>query len=267
MTDSTGRRVLDIEQDLVFSEYYLNLNLKVDNDTQLFGLGERFDQLEVKRGHNYTMWSYDAPMGNGKTNSDQETYGNQMVLLMSNPGRSLQTIVMLRTSSAVTVLAADSPDSTGIQMHLVGGVIDMKVFTHGSIKALMATYRRFLGAHAVPALWQLGHHQCRWGYKDYHDLALIMQNYNSSGIPIDTFWTDIDYLEDFKVFTNSASFPKQEMQALMAAYDKKYIPILDPTVSAKPTRSDGRLYQALVSGLQQNAFLMDPVAEFPMLSK
>ncbi len=53
----------------------------------------------------------------------------------------------------------------------------------------------------------------------------------------------------------------------MAAYDKKYVPILDPTISTKPTRSDGQVYQALATGLRQNAFLMDPRSRFPTLSK
>jgi alpha-glucosidase (family GH31 glycosyl hydrolase) len=94
-----------------------------------------------------------------------------------------------------------------------------------------------------------------------------MNRYDTHDIPIDTFWTDIDYLDNYKVFTNSDKFNKKDIQSLMTKYDKKYIPILDPTISAKPYQSNGQQYSTLIEGLQSNVFLMDDTNDFPMMSK
>ena len=51
--------VFTVEEQLVFSEYYLQLNLKVDNNLRMFGLNERFAKFEVEKGNNYVHWSYD----------------------------------------------------------------------------------------------------------------------------------------------------------------------------------------------------------------
>lgn len=52
-------RLFTIDDTLVFSEYYLQFNLRIDNSIRMFGLGERFDKLEVEKNNNYTHWSYD----------------------------------------------------------------------------------------------------------------------------------------------------------------------------------------------------------------
>ena len=44
--------------------------ISLNKNNRLFGLGERFDQLELKTNHNYTMWSFDSPMGD-TLNTDQ----------------------------------------------------------------------------------------------------------------------------------------------------------------------------------------------------
>lgn len=46
----------------------------------------------------------------------------------------------------------------------------------------------------VPPFWALGHHHCRWGYKDTNHVEKIMKNYEDADIPIDTYWLDIDYM-------------------------------------------------------------------------
>lgn len=83
---------------------------------------------------------------------------------------------------------------------------------------------------ARPPLWALGHHQSRWGYRSYSDLDLIAREYESRGIPNDGLWLDIDYMEDFKVFTiNKRHFVNPAEQiAELKARGFRVVPILDP---------------------------------------
>lgn len=49
----------------------------------------------------------------------------------------------------------------------------------------------------IPPFWSLGFHQCRWGYPDVSKLESVLSKYESNGIPLDSIWSDIDYMHDF----------------------------------------------------------------------
>jgi alpha-glucosidase (family GH31 glycosyl hydrolase) len=42
----------------------------------------------------------------------------------------------------------------------------------------------------------MGWHQCRWGYKNIRDLEVVQKSYKDHQIPLDTIWTDLDYMKN-----------------------------------------------------------------------
>ena len=50
----------------------------------------------------------------------------------------------------------------------------------------------------MPVTWAL---TCRWGYKNVEELAAVVANYSAAGIPLDTIWSDIDYMHGWRDFT------------------------------------------------------------------
>lgn len=63
-----------------------------------------------------------------------------------------------------------------------------------------------------------------------------MHNYSQAGIPLETMWTDIDYMNLRRVFTlDPERFPLERMRELvnyLHDHDQHYIVMVDPAVSA-----------------------------------
>ena len=55
----------------------------------------------------------------------------------------------------------------------------------------------YMGRSAIPPFWSFGFHQCRWGYKDVSYLEKVLDNFEKNDLPIDTIWSDIDYMVDY----------------------------------------------------------------------
>ncbi|KAL4873835.1 glycosyl hydrolases family 31-domain-containing protein [Aspergillus spectabilis] len=76
-------------------------------------------------------------------------------------------------------------------------------------------YAELAGLPAMQSYWAFG--VCRYGYRDVYQVAEVVYNYSQAGIPLETMWTDIDYMELRRVFTlNPEKFPIERMRELIA---------------------------------------------------
>ena len=62
--------------------------------------------------------------------------------------------------------------------------------------------------HALPPLWALGFHQCKWSYYPESNVKEVTNTFRDLKIPCDAIYLDIDYMDGFRCFT----------------WDKKYFP-------------------------------------------
>ena len=81
----------------------------------------------------------------------------------------------------------------------------------------------------------LQYHNCRYGYQDVFEVAEVVYNYSRAGIPLETMWTDIDYMSGRRVFTlDEERFPLSMMRELVShlhKHDQHYIVMVDPSIS------------------------------------
>ena len=56
-------------------------------------------------------------------------------------------------------------------------------------------YAALTGTAALPQLFALGYHQCRWNYRDEEDVAAVTAGFDANNIPYDVIWLDIEYTD------------------------------------------------------------------------
>lgn len=60
---------------------------------------------------------------------------------------------------------------------------------------LPSQYHVLTGGTAMPQLFSLGHHQCRWNYKDEADVAAVDAGFEEHALPYDVLWLDIEHTD------------------------------------------------------------------------
>ena len=117
-----------------------------------------------------------------------------------------------------------------------GGQYTEYVFAGPSLRAVLEAYTFVTGRMPLPPLWSLGHHQCRWHDYDAERLVALGQRYRERGIPCDSLWLDIGYMDGYRVYTwNKERFhdvPKMMKDAEAGGF--KVITIVDPGVKFDP---------------------------------
>ncbi|MBK8556227.1 MAG: glycoside hydrolase family 31 protein [Lewinellaceae bacterium] len=97
-------------------------------------------------------------------------------------------------------------------------------------------YARLTGSHALPPMWALGYHQCRWSYYPHTRVTEIADTFRKLQIPCDAIYLDIDYMDGFRCFTwNYDHFPDPK-GLIDELRDKGFqtVVMIDPGLKADP---------------------------------
>ncbi|KAI0738081.1 alpha-glucosidase [Daedaleopsis nitida] len=248
---------------IIFEPQYLRVKTNLPTDANLYGLGEHSDSFRLPT-HNYTrtMWSRDAygvPQG---TN----LYGNHPIYYEH---RTTGTHgVFLANSNGMDIKIDDSEGlGTTLEYNVIGGVLDFYFLAgdENDPTEVVRQYSDIVGTPAEVPYWSFGLHQCRFGYKNYIDVAEVITNYSAAGIPLETMWTDIDYMDARRVFTLSPDyFPVNRMREIvdyLHAHDQRYIVMVDPAVAYAPNEN----YGAYDRGTEADIWLMAANGSSPFL--
>lgn len=143
-----------------------------------------------------------------------------------------------------------------------------------SVATVTRNLQKLCGVTSRPPLWALGHHQCRWGYKSYEDLAFLDEQFDRYQIPCDGLWLDIDYMKGYRVFKideNNFSEPKDQIAKLLEK-KRHIVPILDPGIkfeSGYDVYEDGKkrdIYCKTVEGFHYIGYAWPGDTVFPDFS-
>ncbi|MBP5555807.1 MAG: alpha-glucosidase [Lachnospiraceae bacterium] len=191
----------------------------------VFGLGESI------RGINKRGWIYVSNNSDDPSHDENKTslYASQNFLIVDdgkdcfgvfidNPGSV--TFDIGYTDMNVMTIHPEFNDTT---FYVIDGETPLDI---------VSEFRALIGKSYTPPMWAFGYGQSRWGYKTADDIREVAKRYKELGIPLDMIYMDIDYMQDFKVFTiNPERFPNfPDFVKEMKAEGIRLVPNVDPGV-------------------------------------
>lgn len=195
-----------------------------------------------------SLWSRDAYLVPPGTN----LYGNHPIYF-DHRGSDGTHGVFLRNSNGMDIKINNTAE-TGqyLEYNTLGGVLDFYFISGPTPKQVAVQYSEVVGKPAMQPYWGFGFHQCRYGMQDVYEVAAVVANYSVANIPLETMWTDIDYMDFRKVFTlDPLRFPLDLVQQLVEylhSHNQHYIVMVDPAVAYQD-------YPAFNNGVNDDAFL------------
>ncbi len=135
-------------------------------------------------------------------------------------------------------------------IHGSGGQYVEYVFAGPAMADILEAYTWLTGRTAVPPMWALGYHQCRWFDYRQGDVLDLAREHRERDIPLDVLWLDIDYMDGFRVFTwDNGKFPDPAaMLADLASQGIRAVTIIDPGVKHEPG------YAVYDAGIERDLF-------------
>ncbi|KAL3284606.1 hypothetical protein HHI36_018760 [Cryptolaemus montrouzieri] len=209
---------------MIFSNYFLQLSGQLPS-SYIYGIGEHQTNFMLSTNWTrYTLFNRDGP-----PEFNQNLYGSHPFYMVLENSSNAHGVFLLN-SNAMDILLQPSPIIT---YRTIGGVLDFFFFLGPTPTDVVAQYTDLIGRPFMPPYWGLGFHLCRYGYKTLARTKFIMERNINAGIPLDTQWNDLDYMNNSNDFT----YDKIKFEGLPTFVEDlhkngmHYIPLVDPGVS------------------------------------
>lgn len=115
------------------------------------------------------------------------------------------------------------------------GVMDIFIMLGPTPQALSKKYAELTGYTAMPQMFALGYHQCRWNYVSDEDVKDVDRKFDKFNLPYDVIWLDLEYTDDKQYFTwDQDTFPDPlGMEKQLDGHERKLVIIVDPHIKNK----------------------------------
>ncbi|KAL5363683.1 glycosyl hydrolases family 31-domain-containing protein [Aspergillus floccosus] len=260
---------------LVFENQFIEFTSPLPENYNLYGLGESVHAFRL--GNNYTKTFYAADAG---ATVDINVYGTHpfyletryftqspsgdLTLVTTNDVEPNKTYTSL--SHGVYSRNAHGQDIVlqpdGITWRAIGGSIDLYFFSGPTQPEVTTSYLKTVGLPALQQYWTFGFHQCRWGYKSWDDLEDVVNNHVKFGIPLETVWTDIDWMLRYRDFENEpVGFDYEAGNGFLERLHdggRHYVPIFDSAIYIPNPEIESDAYATFERGNKTGSFLTNP---------
>ncbi|XP_041037951.1 neutral alpha-glucosidase AB-like isoform X1 [Carcharodon carcharias] len=228
----------------------VGLDFSLPGFEHVYGIPEHADNLKLKTtdgGDPYRLYNLDVFQY--EIYNPMALYGAVPLLLAHNIRRTLgifwlnaaETWVDISSNTAGKTLfgkmldyvqGANEIPQTDVRWISESGIIDVFLLLGPSPFDVFKQYASLTGTQALPPLFAIAYHQCRWNYNDEDDVRNVDAGFDEHDIPYDVIWLDIEHTDGKRYFTwdtNKFPNPKDMLQNL-ASKKRKMVSIVDPHI-------------------------------------
>jgi alpha-glucosidase len=227
----------------------VTLDMKLFKDEKFIGLGEKTGGLN-RRGSTFVNWNSDVPAYG--TNADP-IYASIPFYIGMHSQKDVYGL-FLDNSYKTTFNMGGSTDDKFTSITIPDGEMNYYFIGGSNVAGIINNYTALTGRAKLPPLWSLGYQQCRWSYFPDKEVMNIASTFREKSIPCDVIYLDINYMDNYKVFTFSPqNFPQPaEMVKKLKDMGFHVVCIIDPGLKIE----EG--YPAYDEGVKNNYFVKLP---------
>ncbi|WP_042275604.1 glycoside hydrolase family 31 protein [[Clostridium] dakarense] len=228
-------------------DYKVFIPKKLKEEMYFYGFGERTGHLN-KKGCHYINWNTDDPTPHGET---YEKLYKSIPFFITLEDKEAFGIFFDNTFETHFDLGKEN--SNYYYFASLDGNIDYYFIYGPSVDKVIKGYTYLTGSTPLPQLWTLGYQQCRWAYCPESNVMEVVNKFREKDIPCDALYLDIEYMDDFRVFTwdkNKFKNSKKMIENLKKD-GFKLVTIIDPGVKVD------KGYSIYDEGLKNGYFATD----------
>lgn len=230
-----------------FKKHKIEVIKKIFGDEKFYGLGDKTGYLN-KKGYYYEMWNTDDPRPH--TESFKSLY-KTIPFFITLRDKAVFGIFFDNTFKSYFDMGKENSDY--YYFGADDGNLDYYFIAGDDISKVISGYTFLTGRTPLPQRWALGYQQSRFSYTPEERLLEVAEKFRENNIPCDVLHLDIDYMENFKVFTwDRNKFPDLKKTVEKLSRDGfKVVTIIDPGVKKQ------KGYSIYDEGLKNDYFAVD----------
>ncbi|MCG8571829.1 MAG: alpha-glucosidase [Spirochaetes bacterium] len=233
------------------NEKEITLSLTMDSHDVVYGLGQQLGTFN-RRGKMYRMYNSDDPI---HTEDKSSLYGTHPFFIIEQASQSSEkkSFAAFIDFPGEMLFDIGFTQSNQFTITISRPDFDLYVMEVADKQQMVKEYLTLTGKPYLPPKWAFGFQQCRWSYPDAEAIQRIADHFEQNGIPCSAIYMDIDYMDNYKVFTiDESKFP--DFAQFVQKLQKKgiqLVPIIDPGVRIEPGFS---VYE---EGIKNQYFCLD----------
>ncbi|KAK9500130.1 hypothetical protein O3M35_001450 [Rhynocoris fuscipes] len=238
----------------IYSNLFVQISAKIPCK-HIYGLGEGRTDLPLSTNWTVrTLWNHDTVPTDGVNG-----YGSYPMYLCAEGNGLAHTVTFLNSFAIDFILQPGA-----ITYRSVGPPLAIQ-FTLGPSPLQAVTQIANMYKSFMPPYWALGFHLCRFGYKSVEDIKRVWNSTRAAGIPYDTQWVDIDYMNNRNDFTIGENFTDLgKFVDMLHKNGMHFVPILDPGISGSEPKGK---YPPYDRGMELDIFVKDSYGKKPLVGK
>ncbi|XP_051168285.1 maltase-glucoamylase-like isoform X2 [Leptopilina boulardi] len=231
----------------IFANQFLQMSSLLPS-SNIYGLGEHRRNLKLSTNWELlTLFNSDRP-----PTENANLYGSHPFYMIIEKSGDCHGVLFLN-SNAMDIILQPAP---AITFRTIGGIFDIYFFMGPTPNDVLQQYAMIVGKPFFPPYWSLGFHLCRFGYGSLEKTKETWNRTRVAGIPFDTQWNDLDYMDRHNDFTYDKIKFKELPEFIKNLHNEgmHYIPLIDAGISG--TEINGS-YIPYDEGVREGIFVKD----------